>query len=332
MALLPTINELTRDIQGGGQVANVFNTLTNQALNQRKQQLQNQYYGPNIESEMANRNALTEGYNIANKFAPDRLSVANEASRMLNEYNQQMNPLNIQRQQQMNQLNQSLNPYKIEEERIKAANADELAKADIAYKNMGGGRGSVASKDLAAFERQLQLDNPQKPDETPNDYIQRIADMSDAYGQGNTTLPNGDPLPPLSWHAKQLQNSVMNRNIPAAAKNQLIQMDQLVTDMKDFDIDAIAEFTGPQGMARLAKAKGQMVINPDDPSIDPMARRFLSALKISISNMDQMRKAYGASVVPDYVFTTLGSLANPNDSIWNDKTQVKQAWKDIVNQ
>ncbi|HMG16966.1 MAG TPA: hypothetical protein VK590_16025, partial [Saprospiraceae bacterium] len=58
---------------------------------------------------------------------------------------------------------------------------------------------------------------------------------------------------------------------------------------------------------------------------------YLSAMRQAIINMDQMRKTFGTSVVPDYVFKTIGSLTNPNDSIWNDKTQVKKAYKDVVN-
>jgi len=51
-----------------------------------RQELENKYYSPNIESEMANRNALTRGYDIANKYSPDRLRLANEHATLENQY------------------------------------------------------------------------------------------------------------------------------------------------------------------------------------------------------------------------------------------------------
>ncbi len=51
-----------------------------------KQNLENKYYAPNIESEIANRNALTKGYNINNQYAPDRLRLANEHAGLENKY------------------------------------------------------------------------------------------------------------------------------------------------------------------------------------------------------------------------------------------------------
>ena len=317
--------------------------------------LKTKYYAPNIQSQIDNRNALTNRYNtmtpleamkmqIENQYLPNHLQLANQLDQQKFEWN----PINWQsensyRNSNTNKINQMLPydlekarlgnqmaPLEIEQQRIKNQFLPQSEQARIAYQNMGGGRGSVAQKDLAAFERQLQMDNQINPDESQEEYTQRINDLSDAYGRGETTLPNGQKLPQLSWHAQQLQNSIMNRNIPVAAKNQLLSLDTLVHDMNNFDINAVADFAGPQGKIRLAQAKAKMVTNPDDPSIDPMARRYLSAMKQAIINMDQMRKSFGTSVVPDYVYETVGKLTNPNDSIWNDKTQVKQSYNDVL--
>ncbi len=336
------------DVGPGGPIVTSMrgtNALTQSNLENEYRRLQNQYYAPNIQSEINQRNALTEGQTIHNKYLPEEYRIANA----LNQQKFEWNPRNWQsenanRNALTNKTNQMLpyqveaarlanqmTPLEIEQQRIKNQYLPESEKARIAYQNMGGGRGSVEQKDLAAFNNQLQADNPMQPNESQDQYMQRISDLSDAYGRGDTTLLNGAPIKPMSWRAQQLQNSVMNRNIPVAARNQLIQMDTLVDDMKDFDIDAIANFAGPQGKIRLASAKSQMAINPDDPSIDPMARRYLSSMNQAILNMDQMRKALGTSVVPDYVYKTVGRLTNPNDSIWNDKTQVKKSYNDIVN-
>jgi len=60
----------------------------------KEQELRNKYYGPNIESEMANRNALTQGYNINNQYAPERLGLANKQAQQ----NLEWNPRNWQAQ------------------------------------------------------------------------------------------------------------------------------------------------------------------------------------------------------------------------------------------
>ena len=295
-----------------------------------KQELENKYYAPNIQSEIDNRNALTKGQNIHNQYLPEEYRIANALNQQKYDWNpRNWSSENAARDATTNKTNAML-PGELEEQRIKNKYLPQTQMADIAYKNMGGSRGSVAQKDLAAFEMQLQNDNPRKPDETSDQYMQRISEYSDAYGQGSNVTASGAPVPKMSWRAQQLQNNVMNRNVPVAARNQLINMDTLVNDMKDFDIDAISDFAGPQGKIKLGEAKVKMATNPNDPSIDPMARRYLSAMKQAIVNMDQMRKAFGTSVVPEYVYDTIGRLTNPNDSIWLDKTQVKKAFNDLV--
>lgn len=61
------------DREPGGPIASTYNKLTNEALAQEMQRLKNQYYGPNIESEISQRQAMTQGQNIKNKFLPQTL-------------------------------------------------------------------------------------------------------------------------------------------------------------------------------------------------------------------------------------------------------------------
>ncbi|HMG15372.1 MAG TPA: hypothetical protein VK590_08005 [Saprospiraceae bacterium] len=315
------------------QPRNIFETETGneKILNAlSKQALENKYYGPNIESEINNRNALTEGQNIHNKYLPDEYRLANQLNQQKFEWNpRNWTSENASRNAEAKKINEML-PLEIEKMKVENQFRPQSEQARINYQNMGGGRGSVEQKDLAALNNQLQIDNPIQTNENQQQYAQRISSLSDAYGSGSTILPDGTSLKPLSWRAQQIQNSIMNRNIPVAARNQLINMDSLVQDMNDFDIDAVASFAGPKGKANLIKAQAQMAVDPDDPSIDPKARRYLSAMKQSIINMDQMRKSFGTSVVPEYVYNTIGKLTNPNDSIWNDKTQVKKAYNDVL--
>jgi hypothetical protein len=295
-----------------------------------KQNLENMYYAPNIQSEIGYRNALATGQNIENQYAPDKLRIANAISEIQRQYEARNQQANINSLNANTNNTNTLTPLVAAHQKLENDWYAREKQADINYKNMGGGRSSVAQKDLSAFTNQLQNDNPIQPNEDADSYNQRINDMIDAYSNGLDSLPNGEKLPPLSWRAEQLQNNVMNRNVPVAVRNQLSNYNLLVNGLKSFDINAVKNFAGPEGRAKLIYAKAKMAINPDDPSIDPMARRYLSAMNESIINMDKMRKAFGTSVVPDYVYKTVGRLTNPNDSIWLDPKQVVQNYETVV--
>jgi len=89
MAFLP-LPKVVADVGPGGGLVTAMqgmNALSRSNLENAYQALQNQYYAPNIESQIAERNALTQGYNIANKYAPDRLRLANLLSQQQYEYN-----------------------------------------------------------------------------------------------------------------------------------------------------------------------------------------------------------------------------------------------------
>jgi len=62
------------------------NELSKQMLENRMKQLQNQYYGSDIESQINNRNALTQGQNITNKYLPEKLQLGNENQKLVNKY------------------------------------------------------------------------------------------------------------------------------------------------------------------------------------------------------------------------------------------------------
>lgn len=326
MAFSTVLPKVVYDVEAGGPL--VTGSKGVNAL--IKGNLENQYYAPDMESQINNRNALTQGQNIENKYMPDKLRLGNAFAELQNRYYGPNIESEIGSRNALTRKTNTMLPLEKQELELKNKFYPQLTQADINYKNMGGGRGSVAQKDLMAFNNQLQMDNPIKPNEDVNAYNDRINAMSDAYGKGQEALSDGTKLPPLSWKAQQLQNNVMNRNVPAAVRNQLSSMDVLVNDLSNFDIDAVKSFTGPIGKAKLGYAKAQMVVNPDDPKIDPMARRYISAMNDTIINMDQMRKSFGTSVVPDYVYKTVGKLTNPNSSIWNDSTQVAKSFDDVV--
>jgi len=321
MAYLPTINELTSDIQGGGGIVNSMkgiNALTESSLNNRKKELENQYYGPNIESEIANRNALTTGYQIANKYAPDRLRLANE-------YAEQINPLKIRKQQLENDYAEETNPLNKTKLQIEVANLDAKIKAQIKaqeamanWKNTGGSAAGVDQKAAQGFIEQLHIDHPEWTTEQLND-------AANAYYDERHTFSNGEPLPTLLGQAADKLTKIKGKNAPAAIQNQAANMDVLSADINDIDIMPITKFTGRRGKVEYAKNMANMatggVVSKD-------FREYLAFKDVTSQfAMDALRKGFGTSVVPGYVYATLGKAANPASSWWNDPEQILLEWK-----
>lgn len=213
-------------------------------------------------------------------------------------------------------------PLTLDELRAKIESEKALAKQRNELGLFGGGRGGgVDLKNVLALTRQAMIDNPGID-------FNKANQIASAWLQGSEELPSGEKTPEMSGLANQMLMNVTKA--PVAIKNQAAQSDILLNDLKNYDIEAVKNFTGVQGKAKLLAAQAKMAINPDDPSIDPMARRYIASIRDTISNMDQMRKAYGTSVVPDYVYNTIGRLANPNDSIWNDPKQVEMNFNKVI--
>ena len=71
---------------GGGLVTAMggINALKQKMLDAKMKELKNQYYAPDIESQINNRNALTQGQSIQNQYMPDKLRLANELAQLTN--------------------------------------------------------------------------------------------------------------------------------------------------------------------------------------------------------------------------------------------------------
>lgn len=229
----------------------------------------------------------------------------------------------LQQQASPQQQQPAINPVSLLARNIQATIGGEEAKAN--YYNQGGARGGVAQKNMNSLINAVQEQHPDWDQE-------KVGQATDAYLSGENKLPTGEELPPAVGRVQQSLQNVQGSNAPKALQTQFAQMDTLTNDLNSFDIDALSTFTGPQGAAKLTAEKLKMASGQGD--VDPMARRYLTAVNQSILTMDQMRKAFGTSVVPGYVYDTLGKLANPNDKIWLDKKQVEDnfaATKNIMN-
>lgn len=228
-----------------------------------------------------------------------------------------------QPQQQIQQV-----PAQQQDLALRAANA-EIAKEEAMskYYGEGAGKGGVKVQNLNNLSRIVDKTYPDLSD-------QQKSELVDAYLDDKTVTASGMPVPPASGEVEQALQNVLMANVPAALQTQYYQMANLVNDINNFPIEDLASLTGPTGAAKLKYAQAKMAVNPDDPNIDPVARRYLTAVNQSTITMDKTRKAWGTSVQPKYVQNTIGKLTNPNDSMWLDKTQVLQnfnAFKDAMN-
>lgn len=315
-----------------GDIKNV-NALQESILNQKKQEIENKYASQKTQSDIDYKNALTQASKLQSKYYPqDIMSQINNRNALTakNQFDI-ANPLlgssgfggdQAALKYFANQSGQAPPSYLQVMDAYKQQQAQQNAL--MKQRLTGGYRGmGVDQRALIGLNAQLLNDHP---DWTP----EKINDASNAYLSGSNSFSNGEPLPELGGQASQLITDIQGSKAPVAVKNQASNLDVLVNDLNDFDIDSVKQFAGPSGVIKLKEAQAKMAINPNDPSIDPMARRYLSSMNQMIINMDSMRKAFGTSVVPDYVYKTIGKLSNPNSSIWNDPIQVEQNFNDVV--
>jgi hypothetical protein len=199
------------------------------------------------------------------------------------------------------------------------ANLGDLAlqkyKAEITAKqNKGLGAGSmgVNAKDLRELTSQLMKDNG---------WDEETADKAaSSYLDGNREMPDGTPLPDPSGKAKSLMAGIYGRNSPKALQNQAANMDVVAKEINDIDIEPIAKFAGIAGRMDVAKEMRKMAMGGNVSEDFRKYKEFQDVTKIFA--MDTLRKGFGTSVVPEYVYATLGKATNPFSDWWNDPKQV----------
>jgi hypothetical protein len=315
-------------IQGAAEI----NALKQSELENVMKGLQNKYYAPNIESEIANRNALTKGQTITNQYLPQKLALANAFSQLQNKYYAPNIMSEIASRNANTNETQTMLPLKAQELNLKNKFYPELTQAQIGaqnslsnYRQMGGMQMGVGQKELMGLQRQLLIDHPDWDANTANQ-------AASSYLSGSDTLPSGEKLPPLSGLGSTYIAQIQKRNSTAAVQNQAANMDVLASDVNDIDIKPVMAFAGLPGKANFAKYQAAMALGQDVPQ----EFRDYVAFKDVTSQfaMDALRKGFGTSVVPDYVYATLGKASHPNSTWWFDPKQVATEWnttKDWIN-
>lgn len=150
----------------------------------QKNNLENQFYAPHMESEIDYRNAAKKSLDINNQYDPEKLGLANRYQGLVNEWYPE-----------------------------KARAEIEAQKAMANYRNMGGLAGGVGGKMQITLENQIARQNPNF---TPE---QRF-DAANAYLEGRDTLSDGTPLPPAGGLVRSTLDQIVKQGTTAGALNQ----------------------------------------------------------------------------------------------------------------
>jgi len=172
---------------------------------------------------------------------------------------------------------------------------------------------SPQQKNINNFETQLRNDHPDFNDD-------QIRQAADAYLKGEEEV-NGEKLPPLSSQANAIRQDIYKKNSTPALQNQAANLNNTLNEFEQFDMKPLKAYTGAKGLVKFNYQK----LNPSKRTQEWYD---YDAFKNSaqIYAMDTLRKGFGTSVVPGYVYETLGKMSNPVDPIWGDPKQVDTRW------
>lgn len=241
------------------------NALIGSMLGNQGQAIKNQYYAPNIQSEIAERNALTQGQNIRNQQLPEQLRLANVFSALRNQYygpNMQSEISNrnamtgaipseiAERDALTNKMNtmtplEAINQKNVNDWYAQKAQSDIAANKSLAdFRSMGGGgKGGVGVQNITALQRQLMMEGMDK--ETAN----RAAS---AYISGEGALPNGKPLPPISGISQALVDQIIKQGTTAQGLNQqrfAATTDEMLNKGSEL-LPSVTKYSGALGRAK----------------------------------------------------------------------------------
>lgn len=325
-----------------------------------KAQQYNQYYPQDIQSQVNSRNSATDLSKLKVKYPGlgesgivGELAFANllkdtpdimQRFSSMNPQNQQQQPNSLQSQGQNqpgNQqgLTQSMMPV-IAKNQGMQQNGKGFDPSNLLLQNIqsemnarnslanwrNGGMGNMRyapaiQKNIYAFGQQLAVEHP----EWDNDTLQQA---QSAYLMGAEAV-NGNKLPALSGTASALRQAIFKQNSTAQIQNQAAAMDTTAQEFNSIAIEPLAKFSGLKGKIDIAGYKAMMASGHGD-EVPQDARDYIS-YQNTISNfaMDTLRKGFGTSVVPGYVYATLGNAANPGSAWWSDSKQVYNDMKRV---
>jgi len=236
---IPSVNVFSNLL--GGPLANVMDARNKFAKNR----LETKYYAPNIESEINQRNALTQGQNIKNQYMPDELRLANALSQLRNQYYGPNAQSEINQRNALTNKSTTMLPLEAKELELKNEWYPKTEQATINWKNSGGSGAGVDQKQLMGLQNQLSIEHP---DWSPLQANQAAS----AYLSGDDQLPDGTPLPPPSGIARDFLNSRTKKTNTAQALNQqrfAATTDSLLKEGKKL-LPSVSQYSGALGKGK----------------------------------------------------------------------------------
>jgi len=244
--------KIVPDVGPGGPIADVYNALNNQALFQRKQALENQFYAPKAQADIASANALNQQRMIQNQYLPDQLRLANQMSQQQNQFYAPNIQSEIEQRKASIQRSQQMTPLEVEKLRLQNQFYPQLTEAQIQaqkamanLRSMGGAGGmGVGDKAELAFQKYVSQDNPQLKNDPA-----KIYEASNVLRQGGTQLSDGTSLNPMSPASQSSLDRVIKSGNTAQGLNQQRFANTLETLFKkaDKNADDAFKFAGVAG-------------------------------------------------------------------------------------
>lgn len=269
------------DVGPGGPGVSGMNAINSLGLNMLKKK----FYQPDIESQINSRNALTEGYKIANQYAPERMQLANALAALTNQYYGPNMESQIGNRNAMTQKYNTMTPLEAKELELKNQYYPEVTQGNLNsqkaladYRKTGGVGAGVDQKQLMAFKNQLALDNPGWNEEQLNQ-------AANSYLSGENTLPDGEELPPLQGQAKQHFDSLAKRKTTSALHTGGVKAKQAEAELEVLNKYA-NEGLKPYGTTYFDKSPEQLLdtFKSDDASQKKLGKFIASqALQFEIA-------------------------------------------------
>jgi hypothetical protein len=189
--------KVVRDIGEGGPVVDAMlgaNALTKSNLDLAHQRLINQYYVPNIQSEINKRNSETKGLDITNQYLPDKLKQANELARLTNQYYAQDKQSEINSRNALTNRTNQMTPYEIQEAQNKI---DEYKRSKAIQQQIQDAMSGVGGYPMPAIPNaQTNSQNPYPYTSINSSGLQNVTGNSQEkiVSQGSPNLSKIDNL------------------------------------------------------------------------------------------------------------------------------------------
>ncbi len=218
----------------------------------QKEQQEAQYYAPNIQSEINNRNALTQGQTIENQYMPEKLQLANAYQTLQNKMYVPNMQSEINSRNALTNKTNTMTPLEAKELELKNQYFPQTTQAEIEqkkaqanYYGMGGPGMGVGQKEMMGFRRQLI-------NEHPNWTPQQADQAASGYINGQTQLPDGTQLPPISGVGQSYVDQIVKRGTTAQGLNQqrfAATTDAILDQGKDL-VPSVVQYAGALGKAK----------------------------------------------------------------------------------